>query len=157
MALVHEKLYQSPDLARVDFAEYIRNLTTYLFRAYSAHAHDIILDIQTDDVFLGIDTAVPCGLILNELISNALKHAFPNGRKGKIRVEFRAGEGARADGGGMLALTVDDDGVGLPEGFDFQDTPSLGLRLVNSLVDQLDGRIETHNHGGTQVRITFDD
>ena len=170
MALVHEKLYQSQDLARIDFAEYIRNLATYLLRAYNAHAQDVTLDIQIDDIFLGIDTAVPCGLMLNELISNALKHAFPNGRKGEIRIALRAGdgaradgegaradgEGARADGDGTLTLTVSDSGVGLPEGFDFQDTPSLGLRLVNSLVHQLDGRIEVHNHSGIQVRITFD-
>jgi two-component sensor histidine kinase len=149
MALVHEKLYQSQDLARVDLAEYIRNLATYLFRAYSANATGVTLDIQADDVFLTIDTAVPCGLILNELISNALKHAFPDGQAGEICVKLHA------NGDHQVTLSVADTGVGLPKDLDLNTTTSLGLQLVHTLADQLDGHIELNGTRGTEFNITF--
>jgi two-component sensor histidine kinase len=149
MALVHEKLYQSQDLAWVGFAEYIRNLATYLFRAYSASATGVTLDIQADDVFLTIDTAVPCGLILNELISNALKHAFPDGQAGEIHVELHA-HGYR-----QVTLSVADTGIGLPNDLDLNTTTSLGLQLVHTLVDQLNGHIELNGIRGTEFNITF--
>jgi PAS domain S-box-containing protein len=149
MALVHEKLYQSQDLARINFAEYVRNLATYLFRTYSAQARRITLSTQVDDVSLGIDAAVPCGLVLNELISNALKHAFPDGQEGKIRVELAA------SGDGQVTLTVSDDGVGFPAGLDFHSTTSLGLQLVKTLVYQLAGTVDLRNGHGTEFRITF--
>jgi two-component sensor histidine kinase len=149
MALIHEKLYQSENLAQIDFGEYIRSLVTSLSRSYSARAGDITLDIRADDVPLGIDTAVPCGLILNELVSNALKYAFPDGRAGQVRVELTADDDRR------VTLTVGDDGVGFPEGLDFRGTTSLGLQLVNTLVDQLEGSIELNNGRGTEFKITF--
>jgi two-component sensor histidine kinase len=149
MALVHEKLYQSDSLARIDFAEYVRTLTTYLFSSCGACAQGITLDIQAEDVFLGIDAAIPCGLILNELVSNALKHAFPDGREGKVWIELRNDDAQR------LTLTVSDDGIGLPEGLDIRDTNSLGLRLVNTLVRQLDGTMEIHGKSGTEFKISF--
>jgi two-component sensor histidine kinase len=149
MALVHEKLYRSHDLARIDLGDYIRNLATFLFRSYSATAGRVTLDIQTDDVFLGINAAVPCGLILNELISNTLKHAFPNGRSGLIQVELRAGDNQK------LTLSVRDNGIGFPANFDFKNTTSLGMQLVDTLVQQLDGTLEVLCAEGTEFKITF--
>lgn len=149
MALVHEKLYRSHDLARIDLADYIRNLATFLFRSYSATAGRVTLDIQTDDVFLGINAAVPCGLILNELISNALKHAFPDSRSGLIQVELRTGDNQK------LTLSVRDTGIGFPANFDFKNTTSLGMQLVDTLVQQLDGTLEILSTKGTEFKITF--
>ncbi len=149
MALVHEKLYRSDDLAHVDLAEYIRNLATFLFRSYTAAAGRVSLDIQADDVFLSIDAAVPCGLILNELISNALKHAFPGDRKGQIRVELQAGENRQ------ISLIVGDTGIGFPQDFDFENATSLGMQLVQTLVMQLNGTLEIDGTAGSEFRITF--
>ena len=149
MALVHERLYQSKDLARVDFARYIRNLASYLGRSYGVNTNVIQLKTNLHDVFLGVDTAIPCGLILNELVSNCLKHAFPDGREGEIRIELRS------DGNGEFTLMVSDNGVGLLEDLDFRNTESLGLQLVNTLVNQLEGTIELDRRGGTAFKITF--
>jgi two-component sensor histidine kinase len=149
MALVHEGLYQSKDLTRVDFAEYVRSLANYLFRSYGVNSNVIRLKTKADDVFLGVDTAVPCGLILNELVSNSLKHAFPDGREGEICIELRA------DNDSQFTLMVRDNGAGLPEDLDFRDTQSLGLQLVNTLVDQLEGTIELDKSDGTAFEVTF--
>jgi two-component sensor histidine kinase len=149
MALIHEKLYQTENLARIEFAEYIGELTSYLFRSHPIGSQGINLNIETDNVFLDIDTAVPCGIILNELVSNSLKHAFPGNRTGQIRVELRTDEKDQ------LILIVADNGVGLPETLDLGNTPSLGLQLVNSLASQIDGTIELGRHNGTEFKITF--
>lgn len=152
MALIHEKLYQSDDLARIDFAEYVRNLATYLFRSYKASPAAISLSIETaPDLRLSLDTAIPCGLIVNELVSNALKYAFPDGRSGEIGIAF----GQLGDG--RYSLKVCDNGVGVPDGFDFRQSPSLGLQLVNTLIEQLDGSIELHRNGGTEFTAQFSD
>ena len=150
MALIHERLYQSEDLARVDFAEYIRSLVGYLVRSYSAEAGSVRVETEVDDVSLGIDSAIPCGLIVNELVSNALKYAFPEGREGRIYVQLREAR----DGG--YRLVVSDDGVGFPEGLDFRMTESLGLQLVTTLLDQLEGRIELDSCKGTRFTMTFE-
>ncbi len=157
MALVHEQLYQSEDLARIDFAEYVRNLAADLFRSYRVSSSAITLMVDVDDISLDINTAIPCGLIINELVSNALKHAFPAGEargersksKGEIRIELCSDEGGR------LTLIVGDNGVGLPKDLDFQNTESLGLQLVNMLTYQLEGSIELDRSGGTAFKITF--
>lgn len=149
MALVHEKLYRSHDLARIDLADYIRNLATFLFRSYSATAGRVTIDIQTDDVFLGINAAVPCGLILNELISNALKHAFPDGRSGVLQVQLRSVNDQN------LTLIVRDNGIGFPANFDLANTTSLGMQLVDTLVNQLDGTLEVLSVEGAEFKITF--
>jgi two-component sensor histidine kinase len=149
MALIHEKLYQSPDLARIDFAEYVRNLATFLFHAYGADSQVTRLKIQTDDVYLGVDDAVPCGLILNELVSNALKHAFPGGRSGEISIGL-----GESDSGRMI-LEVSDDGVGFPPDQDPHSSESLGLQLVTTLVSQLDGTFEFDRRTGTKYRIAL--
>jgi PAS domain S-box-containing protein len=162
MALIHERLYRSDDLARIDFAEYVRNLATFLVGSYRASARPITLTVAAQGVYLEIDSAVPCGLIINELVSNALKHAFPpNGDRShdegrpsrqdsEIRVELHY------DGDQQLTLVVADNGVGFPEALDFRNTASLGLQLVNTLVNQLNGRLELDRTGGTRFKITFD-
>ncbi|GIK43566.1 MAG: PAS domain-containing protein [Chloroflexi bacterium] len=148
MALIHEKLYRSKNLAEIDLGEYVNDLVIYLFRSYKAYGKGITLKIQADDVHLGIDAAVPCGLIINELISNALKHAFPHNYQGEIRVELQKNQQ-------QISLCVSDDGIGFPTDLDFQNTNSLGLQLVNTLVGQLDGTIELQNGSGTTFKINF--
>jgi PAS domain S-box-containing protein len=149
MALIHEKLYQSDDLARVDFSEYISNLAAYLFRSYEVNAGGVRLDVKAEDVMLGVDTAIPCGLIINELISNSLKHAFPGGKGGSINITLRPAGPER------LKLCVSDDGVGLPPDFDVRQTASLGLQLVNTLAHQLGGAVEVGGGVGAEFNITF--
>lgn len=151
MALIHEKLYQSPDLSKVDLAEYIRNLTSYLFRSYTALANSIQFEVEAENVFLGIDVAAPCGLIINELVSNALKHAFPKGQGGVIRIALHR------ESENLFQLTVRDTGIGFPAELDFTNTNSLGLQLVNTLVNQLDGSIELTRQPGTEFKILFPD
>ena len=150
MATIHEKLYQSRNMARVDFADYIRDLTTQLLSSYTGSEQDIQLEIVADDIWLGINTAVPCGLILNELVSNALKHAFPFGRQtGQVTVQFQRLPAGR------LALSVADNGVGMPAYMDWQQLSSLGLTLVNTLARQIGGRLEVENRQGTLFRVIF--
>ena len=149
MALVHEKLYQSTDLSKINFAQYVRSLGNYLLRSFGVDPGVIHLRSDVDDVFLSIDTAVPCGLIINELVSNSLQHAFPHGRSGEVGVELHSGEK------GQFLLTVRDDGVGMPDDVDTAGSQSLGLQLVNTLVDQLEGTIEIDKRGGTTVLVVF--
>jgi two-component sensor histidine kinase/putative methionine-R-sulfoxide reductase with GAF domain len=148
MALVHEKLYRSKDLARVDLAEYTRNLASHLFRSYETTGRRVQMNIDVGDVDLGIDAAIPCGLIVNELVSNALKHAFPAGRGGEVYIGL-----ALADG--QYTLVVRDNGTGFPPGLDFSNTDSLGLQLVGMFVRQLNGAIEMAEAEGTTFRIQF--
>ncbi len=149
MALVHEQLYQSKDLAKIDFADYIEHLTTYLFRSYGVNSEVITLQINVKDISLHVDTAIPAGLIVTELVSNALKYAFPAGQKGHIRIACRAATD------GQVALMVSDNGVGLSKEMDFRKTDSLGLQLVCTLTDQLKGTIELDRNGGTAFTLTF--
>jgi PAS domain S-box-containing protein len=149
MALIHEKLYQSPDLAEVDLAEYVDNLTAYLVRAYRFSEARVSLKLETEPVRLRIDAAIPCGLIMNELVSNALKHAFPEGCQGAITVTVKEEEP------GQVTVIVSDDGVGLPSDIDWRTTSSLGLRLVNTLTRQLQGSLAVQTAGGTSFHISF--
>ncbi|KYK36056.1 MAG: PAS domain S-box protein [Theionarchaea archaeon] len=145
MASIHEKLYQSGDLESINFREYIIEMVNRLVRSYG---QDIVLRIDVDDIVLGVDTAVPCGLVFNELVTNALKHAFPR-RKGEVKVGLHAGEGT-------IELVVADDGVGIPDDVDFRNTETLGLRLVTILAeDQLNGEIRLTRDKGTKFCITF--
>ena len=150
MALVHEKLYQSKGLADVDFKGYVKSLVSSIFSSYGARASGITPITETDDVSIGLETAIPCGLIINELVSNSLKYAFPGNRKGEIRVALRSfNEDA-------LVLEVGDNGIGMPEDLDFRNTASMGLHLVQILSeDQLHGKIELDRAGGTTFRIRF--
>ena len=148
MALVHEHLYQSPDLARINLADYLRRYVPYLTRVYRKQAAHIAVNVEARDTFLNIDHAVPCGLLINELVSNALKHAFPDGRTGEILLEVQKQNG-------KTKLKVSDDGIGLPEDLDFRRAESLGLQLVNTLVRQLDGTISLDSQQGTTFEVTF--
>lgn len=149
MALIHDKLYQSKDLARINFAEYIQDLTNSLFSAYEANANKIALKIDVQDIFLSIDAAIPCGLIINELILNAMKYAFPTGRQGEIFVKFHSVAYNK------FVLFIGDNGVGFPKDLDLKSLNSLGLQLVSALVKQLSGDIETNTSNGAQFKITF--
>jgi two-component sensor histidine kinase/CheY-like chemotaxis protein len=148
MALVHQKLYQSPDVAKIGFAQYIRELATQLFRSFGVPPETVSLKVQSHDIFLGVDTAIPCALIINELVTNSLKHAFPEGRKGEICIDFQSDQG-------QLALTVSDNGVGLSPNAKFPNTQSLGWQLVSALTDQLDAQLELRNGFGTTFHFTF--
>ena len=148
IALIHEQLYRSKDYARVPFAEYSRSLVGNVFRATEGSPERIRLEFAVEDVALGVDQAIPCGLILNELITNALRHAFPDGRSGTIRVEL----GYVAEG--AFRLAVRDDGVGLPPGVEVGTAPSLGLQLVSMLAEQLNAALEVDRDHGTRVRLT---
>ena len=149
MALVHERLYQSEDLSGVNAAEYFRDLASYLHRSYASASGQVSLKVDVDPISLGIDVAIPCGLIISELVSNALKHAFPDDRQGQILVQLHLVQGGRC------ILVVSDDGIGLPEGLDLETTESLGLHLVNRLVAQIEGSIELDRSGGTTHKVTF--
>jgi two-component sensor histidine kinase len=149
MAIVHEKMYQSPDLSKIGFADYLKDLTNELFASYGVDSSQITSQVEVADIKLGVDVAIPCGLIVNELISNSLKHAFPNGKKGEIKINLVR------DDKDKFNLVVGDNGVGFPQGIDFKQMESLGLRLVNTLVDQLKGTIELENNNGTTFKIEF--
>ncbi|MBI5946142.1 MAG: HAMP domain-containing protein [Chloroflexi bacterium] len=149
MALIHEKLYQTQSLARINFGEYVKSLASDLLRSYQSTFKGIQLNIQADEVLLGIDQAIPCGLILNELITNALKYAFPTGRSGTIWIELRTTPAH------LLSLRVADDGVGLPADLDILKNKSLGLQLVNSLVNQLDGSLTVEGSHGAVFKVSF--
>ena len=149
MALIHERLYQSNDLSHVDFKEYISKLAVDLFRAYRIDVETIRLTVRADDITLGIDTSVPCGLIINELLLNSLKHAFPKGRKGNVSVTLER------TGRENLLLTVADDGIGLPRNFQVKNSKSLGFNLVVALTDQLHGALRVQQDRGTRIEISF--
>ena len=149
MALIHERLYSSSNLAQVDFSEYVENLTIYLVHSYRIDINLIRLRVNIDAVYLNIETAVPCGLIINELTSNALKHAFPDRRTGEICIDLR-----QKPDSDILTLIIVDDGIGLPE--DTDRTNTLGLQLVDTLVQQLDGTMTVTNNQGTRFEITFE-
>ncbi|MBV6324322.1 sensor histidine kinase [Duganella violaceipulchra] len=149
MALIHEKLYQSETLAAVDLADYVRSLTGILMRSYAANTQ-VRLECETDPAIVSIDTAVPLGLMLNELVTNALKYAFPEGRPGCLKVALRS------SATGQLSLMVHDDGVGLPKDFQFDQVNSLGLRLVRMFATQLRAKIALHSAPGhTSFDIHF--
>jgi two-component sensor histidine kinase len=148
MSLVHEKLYRSESLSRIDFAEYTRFLATQLFSFYTINTRRVNLDVTLPRMMVDINTAVPLGLIMNELVSNALKHAFSDGRKGTLAI--RGG----IDENGRITLVIADDGIGVPPDFDLQNSPTLGMRLVTSLVDQIGGAITLDTRHGTVFTIT---
>jgi two-component sensor histidine kinase/CheY-like chemotaxis protein len=148
MALIHEKLYQSSDLTNIDFKGYVSDLVTNLFQSYGANTGKVALKKEIDDISLGIELAIPCGLIINELVSNAMKYAFPNGKKGEIKVSLHLFEE------NDIQLTVSDNGIGIPKDFRLENAESLGLHLVNILAeDQLKGEIELDRSKGTKFSI----
>ncbi len=171
MAIIHEELYRAGDTETLDFAAYLRKLTSDLLRSYMVRKGDVKLKLEVEEIFLGMDTAIPLGIIVNELVSNALKHAFPAGRKGEIHVKLFRKESsgnksisnitnnidARStiNKNNQFTLIVSDNGLGFPENIDFTNTDSLGFQLVNTLVEQLEGTIKLERNGTTLFRIKF--
>lgn len=166
MALIHEELYKGESTDALDFAAYLRKLTADLFHSYKLGSGKIELKLDLEQVYLGMDTAIPLGIIVNELLSNALKHAFPAGSGGEIHVKLskNGSFAANYDSAGPgqsctdeedfnYVLTVEDNGKGIPDEIDFQNADSLGLQLVNILVEQIDGCIELKRKHGTKFDI----
>jgi two-component sensor histidine kinase len=152
MALVHEKLYRSDNLAQIDLREYVVELVNHLFRMHRALAREISFNLEADYLFLSMDTAVQCGLIINELVTNALTHAFPDGYHGEVRIEFAL------NGAGWVNLSVADNGIGMPPESELQESASLGLQVVDNLAQQLEGTIErlpAQGKLGTLFKISF--
>lgn len=147
MALIHEKLYRSEMLAGIDFGDYLRTVTNDLVRSYSIT--NVTVDMETDEVHLPVDTAIPCGLIVNELISNALKHAFPGGAEGKLFVKARRLSSTEVE------LIVEDTGCGIPQGADPKAMTSMGMTLVHSLTEQIGGTLSLTVPRGTRIAIRF--
>jgi len=165
IALVHEKLYRAEDLANIDFAQYIQDLTVYLFDSYNINSSQVKLKVQVEKVNIDVETAIPCGLIVNELVSNALKHAFPADlasgaapqRTGEIQVKLEQAIASPTEVGATHSyiLTVRDNGVGLPTDFNPETTKTLGLTLVRGLVSQIRGSMEIDGNQGTEFRVAF--
>lgn len=150
MALVHEELYRAKDFISFDFSSYITGLVSSLFESYAADKNRVALEIAADNILLDIDMAIPCGLIINELVSNSLKHAFPNGSSGLIRVN------ARALAENTVSVSVSDNGIGLPAALEPGGSETLGLQLVYMLADQLHGVVTVLRNKGTEFRISFE-
>lgn len=149
MALVHETLYRSDDLAHVNLARYLGELCGFLFRSYGMDMSRVRLDLAVEPVTISLDKTIPCGLLVNEIVSNSLKYAFPGNRNGKIMVQVRSFSD------GHLNLTLADDGIGLPDDIIVDRTPTLGLQLVNILTEQLGGQLSVQRSQGTSFTISF--
>jgi len=149
MALIHEELYKSDNLSQVDFAQYIQNLCENLMISYGVNRKRIKLDVSAENTDMVVDTAIPCGLIINELITNTLKHAFPDKRKGTISLSFRQLKNR------SYLLTVSDDGIGIPRNIDINKTKTLGMQLISVLAAQLGGTLKINRRKGTSVTIKF--
>jgi two-component sensor histidine kinase/HAMP domain-containing protein len=148
MALIHEQLYQSEDLARIDFAEYLGRLASHLERSLGAGERQIAVKLDVETVSLPLEQAIPCGMIVNELLTNAIQHGFPQGRSGEVRVQFRQ-ENER------LVLAVEDNGVGVPAGVVETQGTTLGLKVVRALVRQVHGEMTVEYEGGTRFKVSF--
>jgi two-component sensor histidine kinase len=149
IALLHESLHRSNDLSHINMAEYMRTLTGHLFRSYGVDSGKIQLSLHVDDVDLDVDTGLTCGLIIDELVSNCLKHAFLNGHPGQITVDLRAHDDQ------TYTLQVGDDGIGLPKDGRLNNQDSLGLELVSLMAEKLDGTVELQSGHGTEWKIQF--
>ena len=149
IALIHEKLYRSEDLAKINFAQYIPSLVSHLFSSYKIDSNTITLENSIEPIFLDIDRAIPCGMVVNELVSNALKYAFPHDYEGKININMYANDSSE------ITLIIKDNGIGIPPDFDLEQSESLGLQLVQDFIAQLEGTIELDRSQGITFRITF--
>lgn len=149
IALLHEKLYRSQKLSEIDLNQYIPNLITSLFSAYQTNSNQITLKTQLEDIPLDVDTAILCGLIINELVSNSLKYAFPENKTGTISIAIHRTPQ------NIIHLIFSDNGIGMNQEVALSETTSLGLKLVNDLVDQLEGHIVWNCEQGTEFKITF--
>lgn len=150
MAMIHEKLYKSRDLSHIEMVDYVESLVKELFYSYTVTIGLINPILDIDDITLNMETAVPCGLLISELVSNSLKHAFPEGSEGEIRVSLKKFHD-------KYELTVSDNGVGWPDDLDFENPDSLGLQIVHSLVWQLEGEIHLDKSQGTEFKLIFNE
>ena len=149
IALIHEKLYQTNSFTRVDFDSYTMNLVYYLFRMFDVKSNKVSIRMNVENVFLPMDTAIPCGLIINELVTNSLKHAFTDDKHGEILIQ------AVYHSDNKFTLTIKDNGKGIPEDVDFNKSKTVGFNLINSLVRQLGGNLKINRNEGTEFNITF--
>lgn len=149
MALIHEHLYQNKDLSGIQLARYLEHLVDYIVSSHTDKSKQILTDYSLENIFIGIDQAIPCGLIVNEVVTNSIKYAFAGKHKGKIAVKLTKLEND------FIKLDIIDDGVGLPEDFNLENSSSLGLQLINLLIQQLKAVYEIKKNGGTSVQITF--
>ncbi len=150
MSLIHEELYRSRKLANIDFSEYLESMACRILETYEVHAEKISLSINVDKVFLGVNKAIPCGLIINEFLTNTVKYAFPGDKRGEIKISMRLIEG-------KIELIVRDNGIGIPKDLDFENTNTLGMELVNVLTQQLKGTVELDRSKGTEFKIIFEE
>lgn len=148
MAMIHTQLYQSQNLARIDFGLFVQDLIGNISQSYGRAVSPVAINVAASNISLGIDDSIPCGLILNELVANALKHAFPEGKEGEINIKILSESN-------QVVLTVQDNGIGFPESIDVTKIKTLGLDLVNLLVAQMNGEVEMQVNGGTTWTITF--
>src|SRR5208337_4643078 len=148
IALVHERLYQTKDLSAINFEGYIKSIIAEIISLYRIDTSTITTEINIGGIELDLESAVPCGLIINELLTNAFKHAFPNNGGGVISINFAKTDGAHT-------LTIKDNGVGLPEGFDYKEANTLGLQLVKVLTRQLKGTLQIKSVKGTEALVSF--
>ena len=156
MALIHEELYKGEGTDTLDFSAYLRELAENLFQTYSLTSKNVRLCMDLEEnAFFDMDTAVPLGIIVNELISNSLKYAFTEDQEGEIRIWLCREEKNNEMHESLFSLTISDNGKGIPEDLEVECVESLGLQLVSTLVDQLDGEIELKRAHGTEFRITF--
>ncbi len=162
MSLIHETLYQSETLTQVDFSDYVERLATNILFAQSTDCDRIKLEFNLEPVFLNLETAIPCGLLLNELITNSIKHAFPDPLQGKIYIELHYQSAETAPNLNQtscqepkIMLKVSDNGIGLPANMDFKETKSLGLTLIHDLTQQLGGNLAINLSNGTQFTLIF--
>jgi len=154
MALIHEILYRSNDYAHINFSKYLNELITYLLESYGRNREDIVIETRLGVTYLSLDLAIPCGLMANELISNALKHAFPNGRKGHIMITLSQSTGPKKE----YRLSVSDDGIGFPPTLDLKKASTFGLQVINGIAThQMRGTVEVVRQPGTTVVIQFPD
>jgi two-component sensor histidine kinase len=149
MALIHQTLYQSKDFARVDFHAFLQSFVPTLIQSYSLRPEQIVLKIHVAEIKLPLDMAIPCGLIVNELISNSLKHAFPEGSGGEITIEFTHDQDNHA------TLSVNDDGIGFPTEFNFENSGTLGMQLVYLLAGQIGGTVKIDHSSPTKLEVRF--
>ncbi|HEB01689.1 MAG TPA: sensor histidine kinase, partial [Nitrospirae bacterium] len=149
MTMIHEMLQSSDDITKLGTSEYIRKFVRTLFHNYKIQPNHIKLQFDVQDIRLDVDTMIPLGLIINELVSNALKYAFPDDMKGELGISLQATADASYE------LIIKDNGIGLPEDFDLKKAKSLGLQIVNSLVNQINGNLEVSNKNGAEFKIAF--
>jgi two-component sensor histidine kinase len=148
MCIVHELLYQSDNLARIYISDYINNLVNYFYGIYDISTNRVINSVDVDDILFSLDTAIPCGLIVTELLSNCFKHAFPDNKSGKISIAFKKNQD-------KSILTIRDDGVGLPKEAELENKKTLGLSLVRNLSKQLHGDLQIDRNNGTAFILTL--